>query len=137
MPSRSTFLTATFIISLILWTIALLIPIPSQSSEVLGGDRNKFLFAKALHASAYAYLTILAGYLTLQIRTRWLVLGLLSFHGFATEFFQQFVNRGASCATSASTISASWSDFLLRSGAGAFYGEREYNWHLRSFFTQR
>ena len=96
MLSRSKLLGVLFIVSLIAWTVALLVPIPSRSSEVLGGEHNKFLFGKSLHASAYAYLTILAGYLSLSIRERWWVLGLLSFHGFATEFFQLFVNRSAS-----------------------------------------
>ena len=59
MSAFSRYLPTLFFVSLILWTIGLLVPIPNESAEVLGGDWNKFIFAKSLHACAYAYLTIL------------------------------------------------------------------------------
>jgi VanZ family protein len=82
---------------LILWTIALLIPVPDKSAkEVLGSDDRVFILHKLVHISAYAFLTIVAGLMTLTTNQRWLILLLLSFHGFATEFLQGFVNRGSS-----------------------------------------
>ena len=97
MPSRSKLYTIAFIVTFILWTIGLLIPVPKESAtKVLDTEYKLFVAGKMLHISAYAFLTVLAGLLTLSTRHRWWLLGLLSFHGFATEFFQQFVNRGAS-----------------------------------------
>jgi hypothetical protein len=97
MPARSTVYAVVFFVSLVLWTVALLIPLPNQSAkDVLGTWDAVFVVHKIVHVCAYSYLTVLAGLLTLSNRQRWAVLALLSFHGFATEFFQQFVNRGAS-----------------------------------------
>ena len=93
MPSRSTLILIAFLVSLVAWTIGLLMPIPHGSTEALGGDLNKLIFSKVLHALAYAYLTVLGGLLILTTRQRWFVLAFLSFHGFATEFLQTFVNR--------------------------------------------
>ncbi len=93
--SRYLLLPVVFFVLLVLWTIALLMPIPKESSQVLD-DWQKLIFAKSLHASAYAFLTILAGLMNVSRRQRWGLLALLSFHGFATEFLQQFVERGAS-----------------------------------------
>ena len=97
MPSRAFLLAFAFFGFLFLWTVALLLPVPKETaSEALGGERGMFFFGKALHVSAYAFLTLLGGSQTLTRRQRALILGLLSFHGFATEFFQQFVERTAS-----------------------------------------
>jgi VanZ family protein len=97
MPSRRTVHVAAFFTCLTLWTIALLIPVPKEAaSKVLGDEEEITLFGKCLHVGAYVSLTILGGAMPLSRRQRWLVLGLLSFHGFATEFFQQFVERHAS-----------------------------------------
>jgi hypothetical protein len=82
---------------LALWTVALLVPVPKESAKlVLGSDDEVFLFGKMVHVCVYAFLTVLGGSMTLSRPQRWAILGLLSFHGFATEFFQQFVHRGAS-----------------------------------------
>jgi VanZ family protein len=96
MARRERLLWWLFLVSVVAWTIALVMPIPGKSSEVLGGDRNKFLFAKILHALAYTYLTVLAGMIHRTPRQGWLLLAGLSAHAFLTEFLQLFVNRGAS-----------------------------------------
>jgi len=93
---RSLFITALFWVSLALWTIGLLIPVPARSTEVFGSDDIKFIIAKILHGTAYAYLAVLAGLMNVSPRRRWWLLGLLSSHAFLTEFLQSFVNRGAS-----------------------------------------
>ncbi len=97
MPPRSSLLAALFVGSLVLWTIGLLVPLPNAAAKrVLGSDQAVFTLHKLIHVGSYAYLTILAGHLTLSTWQRWAILGLLSLHGFATEYLQQFVERGAS-----------------------------------------
>ena len=97
-PSRiSIFHCLGFVLLLVAWTIALLSPVPQAAKEVLGGERAAFWFGKCLHVGTYAFLTIMGGTLRLSRRWRFVLLGLLSLHAFATEFFQQFVGRGASC----------------------------------------
>jgi|GEM_PF-2967735 len=79
------------------WTVALLVPIPHQTaSEILGSDDAKFWFAKTLHMSMYAIITFLAGTFRLDRRERVAVLATIFAHAGLTEFFQQFVGRGAS-----------------------------------------
>jgi hypothetical protein len=86
-----------FLTCLALWTVVLLMPVPKESAaKVLGGEGGMHLFGKALHVSAYAIITVLGGSMLLARSQRWLLLGVLSFHAFATEFVQQYVNRGAS-----------------------------------------
>jgi VanZ family protein len=95
--SRSTAHAVFFFLCIALWTVALLMPVPKNSaSKVLGGESGMHLFGKTLHVSAYAFLTLLGGSMNLARRQRCLLLGALSFHAFATEFLQQFVDRGAS-----------------------------------------
>ncbi len=97
MPSRQTLQISAFCSLYVAWAIALLIPVPTEeAAEVLGGADEAFLFGKMVHVSAYGVLTLLGGFMRMPRKRRWLVLGLVSFHGFATEFFQQFVNRHAS-----------------------------------------
>jgi len=97
MPSRQKLHAIVFFTLLALWTVALLAPVPKESAKrVLGGDDEVFVFGKMVHISIYAFLSILGGSMTLSRPQRWGILGLLSFHGFATEFLQQFVHRGAS-----------------------------------------
>ena len=79
------------------WTVALLVPIPHETaSQVLGSESAKFWFAKALHMTAYAFIACVAGTFRLTRRERIAVLIALFSHGALTEFFQQFVGRGAS-----------------------------------------
>lgn len=94
MPGRARIHASIFFTFLALWTIALLVPIPTQTaSQVLGGASGMFLFAKTLHVSAYAFLTLLGGSMVLTRQQRWLILAILSFHAFASEFLQQFTSR--------------------------------------------
>jgi hypothetical protein len=97
MPPRSSIYPVVFFVSLALWTVALLIPLPHESARrVLGSAERVFAVHKLVHVFAYAFLTILGGLMTRPTWQRWALLGLLSFHGFATEFLQLFVERGAS-----------------------------------------
>lgn len=81
---------------LTVWTVALLSPVPHDSAKkVLGSEYGIFLFAKTVHVSAYAFLTVLGGTATLFGRQWWWVLPGLVVHGGLTEYFQQFVGRGS------------------------------------------
>jgi hypothetical protein len=92
MLNRSTLHATAFFFCLACWTVALLSPVPhKEAEEVLGGSGGVFWFGKSLHVGAYAFLTVLGGSMALTHSQRWLILALMSFHGFATEFFQQFV----------------------------------------------
>jgi VanZ family protein len=81
------------------WSVALLSPLPDTgdwSLENISLDL-KFLFAKAVHVSAYALLAVLSGWLPVPRCRRWLLLVFLSGHAMATEFFQQFVPGRTGC----------------------------------------
>jgi VanZ family protein len=73
-----------------LWTVALETPHPVRVSEAVLPPGARYLAAKTLHVTAYAVLAATAPFLGLG-RGRWWLLALLSLHGAATEFFQQFV----------------------------------------------
>lgn len=95
--NRSTVHAGVFFTFLALWTVGLLMPLPKESaSRALGGESGMFWFGKTLHISAYLFLTLLGGSMPLARRQRWMLLCGLSFHAFATEFLQLFVDRGAS-----------------------------------------
>jgi len=96
MPARSSLLPICFFVCLSVWTVALLIPTKETANRVFKDDSAKFYISKTLHVCAYAFLTTLSSMAAGNNRQRWYALGLLSFHGFATEFLQQFVHRGAS-----------------------------------------
>jgi VanZ family protein len=81
---------------LIAWTMALLTPIPAAAVVALGGPTPSFWFAKTLHVSVYATLAILAVLLPVSKNWRLAALGALVFHGGATEYLQQFVERTSS-----------------------------------------
>jgi hypothetical protein len=88
--------TVVFAAFLTAWTIALLSPVPEQAQRVFGGPWEAFLFGKGLHITAYAFLAVLGGTIR-WFERRWVwVLPALVAHGALTEFFQQFVGRGAS-----------------------------------------
>src|SRR5262245_6964385 len=77
------------------WTVVLLRPVPEAPKRVLT-DWEAFIVGKCLHVGAYAFLAALGGTMAL-LRRRWpWVLVALVAHGAMTEFFQQFVGRGAS-----------------------------------------
>jgi|SRR5262245_10826956 len=77
------------------WTVVLLRPVPEGPKRALS-EWQAFLVGKALHVSAYAFLSALGGTMVLLGRHWPWVLVLLVVHGGLTEFFQQFVGRGAS-----------------------------------------
>jgi VanZ like family len=85
-----------FALAMTAWTIALLVPVPQKSArEVLGSDWGIFLFAKTIHVSIYAILTIVGG-TAAYFGRKWIwVLPALVLHGALTEFFQQFTGRTA------------------------------------------
>src|SRR6185436_19426139 len=72
----------------------LLLPVPTQSAQrVLGSPFSVFIFGKALHITAYAFLTVLGGTVALFGRKWvWLLPGLVA-HGGLTEFLQSFTGR--------------------------------------------
>lgn len=82
---------------MIAWTIALLSPVPTETAEeLLGNQRNIFIFGKMLHVCVYAFLMVFGG--TVWFMTKnysWLVVVLVN-HGIVTEYFQQFVGRTSS-----------------------------------------
>ena len=90
---------SVFSIVLVLWTWKLLepSPVPDEIKEGLARFGLQFAAAKSLHLVVYAILTILA--ITLPIPRRWgyFLVGLLVWHGVATEIGQRFVpNRTGS-----------------------------------------
>jgi VanZ family protein len=73
------------------WTVLLLTPHPVRAAhEVLPAEAT-WPVSKCLHVAAYAFLTVLSAWLGVRGDRRWLLLGFLSLHGMATEYFQTFV----------------------------------------------
>ena len=99
-PTRRSFLRiSVFLVVLALWTWKLLEPhpVPDEISEGLARFGLKFAAAKSLHLVLYAVLTILAITLPVPRRWRYFSVGLLVWHGVATEIGQRFVpNRTGS-----------------------------------------
>jgi VanZ family protein len=73
------------------WTLALLTPQPVEVSDAVLGPQTGHYASKTLHVSAYAVFTLLSAWLRAQRPGRWLLLGFLSLHAFATEYLQHFV----------------------------------------------
>ena len=97
LPDRlSRLLVIVFVVLFLGWTVALLVPIPGQAVELLGGQDNAFYFGKLLHCGVYTVLTLLACFLPLSSRGRIALIVTLLAHGWITEYFQQFVQRGSS-----------------------------------------
>ena len=93
-PTRQKLLRiSVFSIVLALWTWKLLepSPVPDEISERLARFGLKFAAAKSLHLVLYAILTILAITLPIPRRGRYFLVGLLVWHGVATEIGQRFV----------------------------------------------
>jgi VanZ family protein len=82
----------------LLWTTALLTTFPITVRDALLPEDAGFPAGKTLHVVAYAIFTVLSGWVGVPGRRRWLLLAFVSFHAFATEFFQQFVERTPSWA---------------------------------------
>src|SRR5262249_26790593 len=78
----------------IAWTYALLTPIPPRG-EGWPSPQYVHLFGKTLHVGVYAFFTVLSAWLSVPFRFRWLLIVFISFHGLATEYLQQFVERGS------------------------------------------
>lgn len=99
-PTRRKLLRiSVFLVLLALWTWKLLepYPVPDEISEGLARLGLKFAAAKSLHLVLYAVLTILAITLPVPRRWRYFLVGLLVWHGVATEIGQRFVpNRTGS-----------------------------------------
>lgn len=76
--------------SLIVWTVALLIPIPSDYPLEIESYRIdlKLALGKTLHLGVYALLTMLTGLLKVNPRYRWLLMFFLMAHASFTEFLQ-------------------------------------------------
>jgi hypothetical protein len=86
------------------WTTALLVPNP-----VSAGDDSRLrigltVFAKAVHVSAYAVLTVLTNWLGVRGAGRWALLAFLSAHTLATEGLQHVMGMGRT---------GSWRDVAL------------------------
>jgi VanZ family protein len=81
-----------------LWTWKLLEPnpLPEAISEHLKGG-VRFGAAKALHACAYAFLTLLVVTLPVPNYWRWYFVGLLALHGVVTEVGQTYVPGREGC----------------------------------------
>ena len=79
------------------WSIALLAPVPRESAAtILGGQQGVTIFGKTLHVLAYIFLTVLGGSLPWQRLPRLVLLVVLFGHAAATEYLQQFFERGSS-----------------------------------------
>jgi VanZ family protein len=76
---------------LTLWTLALLTPHPVYISKAVLPAHAQFPVAKCLHVGAYAFLTVLAGWLGVRGWRRWLLPAFLVCHAMATEYLQNFV----------------------------------------------
>jgi VanZ family protein len=76
----------------VLWTTALLVPIPAHPLTLAGADPNlRFDVAKTIHVLAYALFTMLTGWLGVRARLRWLLLFVVMAHAPATELLQQLM----------------------------------------------
>ena len=73
------------------WSIALLTPQPAQVATEVLSDSARFPTVKSLHILAYAAFIVLCGWQCVSERLRWCLFACVSFHAFATEFFQQYV----------------------------------------------
>jgi hypothetical protein len=98
-----------WLIYVVVWTWALLLPEPGEFArflllgrgEVIPGPSlevrqhllefmQSFLFSKGLHVTAYALLAVLSACLRVRGRARWLLVAFMSLHAMATEFLQGF-----------------------------------------------
>jgi VanZ family protein len=73
------------------WSTALLIPLPAVPEWKVHDISLRFLFAKAVHVSAYAVLAVLTGWLLVPSRYRWLPALALAVHATSTELLQRLV----------------------------------------------
>jgi hypothetical protein len=81
------------------WTTALIMPVPSHGSWHIRGFGDidmRFVFAKAVHVSAYAIFAVLTGWLRVSLPTRLVLLFVLMAHTALTEVIQDQVGRSGS-----------------------------------------
>src|SRR5262245_62030219 len=83
---------------LAIWTVLLLIPIPSTGPLADMPPSRREIIAKFGHVLAYLGLTAMAGWLRVPVRWRWLLIFVLMAHGSVTELLQIPVGRGGSLA---------------------------------------
>jgi len=77
----------------LLWTTALLMPIPQGAPLPVTEFRWKLLFGKGLHMAAYAFLTVMAAWLRAPMRYRILLVFFLMAHATATEVLQDLTKE--------------------------------------------
>lgn len=88
---------AAFGLALALWTVALWMPVPTESAnKALGSPWWAFLFGKTLHVSVYCFLTVLGATALMRFAKWGWIPPVLVLHGMLTEFVQQFVGRTGS-----------------------------------------
>jgi VanZ family protein len=77
------------VVYVIAWTAALLMPVPVSGAMAFEGMPSlRMLFAKSLHAAAYAVLAMLTAWVRVPSRYRWLMMMLLMAHPTITEMLQ-------------------------------------------------
>jgi VanZ family protein len=79
------------------WTLSLLTPYPVRVGHDVLPAQAAFPVAKGLHLTVYAGLTVLSAWLFVRRSRRWLLLAVLSLHGFLTEYIQTFVPARTGC----------------------------------------
>jgi VanZ family protein len=95
---RTTIPFVVFVLFLGLWTWKLLepVPVPEAIEQRIPTDL-RFLFAKSLHAGAYAFLTVLAATLPVRRPFFWAVVAVIALHGVGTEIGQTYVPSRHGC----------------------------------------
>lgn len=86
----------TWSLFMLAWTAALLSTVVVDAGEAVLPKGFTFSLGKVLHVLSYAFLTFLTSRLPITLGKRYLVLLLVSLHGMATEYVQQFVGRYSS-----------------------------------------
>ena len=81
-----------------LWTLSLLTTFPITVRDALIPPSAGGPAGKSLHVAAYAFFTVLSGWVGIRDERRWLLLGFVSLHAFLTEYLQQYVDRTSSLA---------------------------------------
>jgi VanZ family protein len=80
-----------WLVYMAVWSVALLVPMPTGPGWTVRNIDVKLVAGKALHVCAYAVLAGLTGWLEVPCRFRWLLIYVLAAHATATEFIQQFI----------------------------------------------
>ena len=87
----ASWLWATWLLLFAVWTLALVTKYPAELEKELVPPEHIFRASKLLHLCMYAFLTFSSGFLTKRRGVRWLLVLVLSVHGFATEYIQTLV----------------------------------------------